>query len=104
MSLNQIEIKDPYIKYLATERRNVLMQRGKLIIESLNRSSNVLLYGILRDHLRRPSSQQDPPSSAFSVILPDVSNKVNFIPHYASIRNIENSARRYWNHGVKISK
>lgn len=86
-------MKDPY---LAAERRNILMQRGKLIIEPLNRPSDVLLHGFLRDHLRRPTPQQGTPScsSPFSVILPDIPNKVNFIPRYASIWSEIENARR----------
>jgi len=58
------------------------MQRGKLIVQSLDRSPDVLLHGFLRDHLRRPCSPHQDSSaraSALSVILPDGPNEIKFI-------------------------
>lgn len=86
-----------YKAYLATERGHILVQRGKLIVEPLDRAPDVLLHGFLRDHLGRPSSSyQDCPAraSAFPVILPDGPNEINFIRHFIRARRLQSEISR----------
>lgn len=42
--------------YLATQRGNVLMQRGKLGVQSFHGPSDVFFHRFLSDYLSRPPS------------------------------------------------
>lgn len=74
--------------YLAAERRDVLVQRGELIIQSLDRAPDVLLHGLLGDHLRRSASHQHTPpgASALPVILPDAPKRNQSYPPSCVVR------------------